>query len=67
MGTAAEIHPSLLELMREFALRPIRSAKEYQRAARMVDGLAVREETDLDPGESDYLEMLSHSSDYRGP
>ena len=45
-----------LALVRRFPLRPIRSAAEYERAARVLDSLVLRE---LSPGETDYLDVLS--------
>ena len=50
---------SYLSLVREFPLRPIRSKSDYDRAAAVLDKLAVRDDSDLDDGESDYLETLS--------
>jgi HTH-type transcriptional regulator/antitoxin HigA len=50
---------SYLDLVREFPLRPLRSKGDYDRAAAMLDRLAVRSDSDLDEGESDYLETLS--------
>ena len=41
---------SYLRLMRECPLRPIRTKADYGRAARMIDQLATRDETDLDVG-----------------
>jgi HTH-type transcriptional regulator/antitoxin HigA len=43
----------------KFPLRPIRSDAEYDRAAAIIDRLALRGEADLDSGESDYLDALS--------
>lgn len=45
-----------LVLVRRFPLRPIRSEAEYERAARVLDSLVLRE---LSPGESDYLDVLT--------
>ena len=45
--------------MRRFVLRPIRSKKDYDRSSVILDELAVRDESTLDPGETDYLEMLT--------
>jgi HTH-type transcriptional regulator/antitoxin HigA len=50
---------SYLNLVREFPLRPIRSKSDYDRAAAVLDKLAVRDDSDLDDGEADYLETLS--------
>jgi antitoxin component HigA of HigAB toxin-antitoxin module len=46
-----------LALMGEFPLRPIRNGAEYDRAARIVHRLALREGS-LDAGEQAYLEVL---------
>jgi HTH-type transcriptional regulator / antitoxin HigA len=50
---------SYFRLLAEFPLRPIRSKIDYDRAAAILDKLAIRDESDLDQGESDYLETLS--------
>jgi HTH-type transcriptional regulator/antitoxin HigA len=50
---------SYLNLVREFPLRPIRSKSDYDRAAAVLDKLAVRDDSDMDQGETDYLETLS--------
>jgi len=50
--------PGYLKLVRRFPLRPIRSEKELDRAAEMIDELLVRS-TPLAPLERDYLEILS--------
>src|ERR1700677_738375 len=50
---------SYLDLVRQFPLRPLRSKIDYDRAAEILDQLAVRDDADLDEGESDYLETLS--------
>ena len=49
---------SYLALLRAFPLRPIRSVKEYEAAAAVLDRLAVRDNDDLDAGERDYLGTL---------
>jgi HTH-type transcriptional regulator/antitoxin HigA len=46
-----------LELVRQFPLRPLRSDREYLQAARILDGLVLRD--DLTRGESDYLDALT--------
>jgi HTH-type transcriptional regulator/antitoxin HigA len=46
-----------LALVRRFPLRPIRSEAELDAAAAMIDALVERD--DLDPGEVDYLDVLS--------
>lgn len=48
-----------LELATEWRPRPIRSAQEYDRAAEVLERLAVRPERSLDPGERDYLDAVS--------
>jgi HTH-type transcriptional regulator / antitoxin HigA len=59
MSTATEIPISYGRLIRRFVLRPIRSKKDYDRASTILDELAVRDESSLDPGETDYLETLT--------
>jgi HTH-type transcriptional regulator/antitoxin HigA len=46
-----------LELVRRFALRPIRSDEELGRAIEVIDSLIVR--GDLDAEEQDYLDVLT--------
>src|SRR5687767_13310469 len=46
-----------LDLVRQFPLRPIRSAGDYDAASAVLDRLAVREAS-LARGERDYLETL---------
>jgi len=46
-----------LDLIRRLPLRPIRSEEDLDRATAMMNGLLDRE--DLDPGEGDYLDVLS--------
>lgn len=46
-----------IELVHTFPLRPIRSDAELNSAIAMIDSLIDRD--DLDPGEEDYLEVLS--------
>jgi len=53
----AGLPASYLELMGEFPLRPIRSGAEYDRAAKVVHRLALREGK-LDEGEEAYLEVV---------
>lgn len=48
-----------MALVRAFPLRPIRSLREYEAAARIVDQLAIRPEGSLCPGEQDYLDTLT--------
>jgi HTH-type transcriptional regulator/antitoxin HigA len=59
MRTATRMPLSYSRLLRQFPLRPIRSKAEYLQAAAVLDKLAVRDESDLDEGELDYLETLS--------
>jgi HTH-type transcriptional regulator/antitoxin HigA len=47
-----------MRLIRRFPLRPIRTSKDYDAAAAVLDTLAVRDESDLDAGERDYLSVL---------
>jgi HTH-type transcriptional regulator/antitoxin HigA len=53
----AALPQSYLALMGEFPLRPIRSGAEYDRAAKIVHRLAMREGK-LDAGEEAYFEVL---------
>jgi HTH-type transcriptional regulator / antitoxin HigA len=46
-----------IDLVHAFPLRPIRSEAELDRAIAVIDSLVVRD--DLDPGEDDYLDVLS--------
>src|SRR5260370_510737 len=46
-----------LRLVRQFPLRPIRTATEYDTAAQRLDTLVLR--ADLSDGEKDYVEALS--------
>jgi HTH-type transcriptional regulator / antitoxin HigA len=48
---------SYLALMAEFPLRPIKNGAEYDRAAKIIHRLALRED-DLNAGEESYLEVL---------
>lgn len=48
-----------LELVRVFPLRPIRSKRELERAAKIAGHLATYEEGALPPGEQDYLDALT--------
>jgi HTH-type transcriptional regulator/antitoxin HigA len=56
-GAIASLPRSYLALMSEFPLRPIHSGAEYNRAAKIVHRLALREQG-LDKGEESYLEVL---------
>jgi antitoxin component HigA of HigAB toxin-antitoxin module len=53
----ASLPKSYLALMAEFALRPIKNGSDYDRAAGIVDRLALREGK-LDAGQEAYLEVL---------
>ena len=53
------IHADYLRLVRAFLLRPLRSDREYDAAATVLDALAVRAEGSLTAGERDYLETLT--------
>ena len=46
-----------LQLVRQYPLRPIRDANDYDAAAAMLDTLVLRD--DLGRGESDYLAVLT--------
>jgi HTH-type transcriptional regulator/antitoxin HigA len=64
MTTATTVRKTLsdssyMALVQRFPLRPIRSRRQYDQAAKMIDELAVRGEADLDAGEADYLSVLS--------
>jgi HTH-type transcriptional regulator/antitoxin HigA len=48
-----------LALIRKFPLRPLRSDADYEKAASVLDVLAVRPEGSLEPGEIDYLDTLT--------
>lgn len=48
-----------LKLIREFPLRPIRTNREYNAAAAILDRLAVQPEGSLSRGEQDYLDTLT--------
>lgn len=52
---------SYLKLVRQFPLRPIASEAEYDAAIAALFPLSEKAETmELDPGEKDYLDALSH-------
>jgi HTH-type transcriptional regulator/antitoxin HigA len=57
--TAGRPSPSYLSLIERFPLRPLRSEPDYEAAAAILDGLAVRPEGSLDAGEQDYLDTLT--------
>jgi len=59
MNTAVKIHPDYLKRVRQFPLRPIRSARAHDQAMKLVRELAVVEEGSLSPGEQDYLDALT--------
>ena len=46
-------------LIDAFPLRPLRSVRDYNAAAAILDTLAVRAEGSLDDGEQDYLDTLT--------
>ncbi len=50
---------SYLALIERFPLRPLRSEREYDAAAAILDQLAVRVEGSLDRGEQDYFDALT--------
>src|SRR5215831_12699183 len=51
--------PTYLALIENFPLRPLRSEREYDNAATILDRLAVRPEGSLDAGEQDYFDTLT--------
>jgi HTH-type transcriptional regulator/antitoxin HigA len=51
--------PTYLALIDRFPLRPLRSERDYDTAAAILDALAVRPEGSLDRGEQDYLDTLT--------
>lgn len=53
------VHADYLRLVRAFPLRPLRSDREYDAAAAVLDKLAVRPEGSLTPGERDYFDTLT--------
>ena len=56
----ADGFPILRELLIDrFALRPLRTERDYDAAVAVLDSLAVRPEGSLDPGEQDYLDTLT--------
>jgi len=57
--TARPVRDHYMALIHEFPLRPIRTAAEYDTAIQVLDKLAVRDESSLTTGESDYLDVLS--------
>src|SRR5260221_29714 len=48
-----------LDLVVQFPLRPLRTKAEYNRAMKIVEKFAVRDESALSAGEADYLETLA--------
>ncbi len=60
-ATADKSHvlDSYMELVRQFPLRPIRTAADYTAAEQILDRLVARDEASLDAGEADYLDVLS--------
>jgi HTH-type transcriptional regulator/antitoxin HigA len=51
--------PAYLALIDVFPLRPLRSERDYDAAVAVLDTLAVRSESSLDPGEQDYFDTLT--------
>lgn len=51
--------PAYLALIDLFPLRPLRSGRDYDAAAAVLDTLAVRPEGSLDCGEQDYFDTLT--------
>lgn len=56
---AGKLRDDYLELVCAFPLRPIRNEREYERAAAVLDRLAVRPEGTLTAGERDYFGTLT--------
>lgn len=56
-STLATLPPSYLALLAEYPLLPIRTAREYDRAAEIVHRLALRED-ELEAGQEAYLKVL---------
>ena len=56
-ATLSALPKSYLALMAQFPLRPVRTVADYDRAAKIVHRLALREGK-LDAGEEAYLEVL---------
>jgi len=56
-SSIARLPKSYLALLREFPLVPITTAAQYDRAAKIIHRLALRD-TGLDAGEEAYLEVL---------
>ena len=57
--TTARPAPAYLALIDRFPLRPLRSNRDYDTAAAVLDTLAVRQEGSLDAGEQDYFDTLT--------
>jgi HTH-type transcriptional regulator / antitoxin HigA len=51
--------PAYQALIDVFPLRPLRSERDYDAAAAILDALAVRPEGSLDRGEQDYFDTLT--------
>ena len=51
--------PAYQALIDVFPLRPLRSERDYDAAAAVLDALVVRPEGSLDAGEQDYLDTLT--------
>ena len=51
--------PAYLALIEHFPLRPLRSKRDYDAAAVILDALAVRPEGSLERGEQDYFDTLT--------
>lgn len=49
-----------LELVRQFALRPIRTKRDYTAATKTMEKLAIRGENNLNRDELDYLDVLTN-------
>jgi len=56
---ATRLPADYLSLIRTLPLRPIRGQREYNKAVRLADQLAVQAEGTLSRGEQDYLDTLT--------
>ena len=56
---APNLPADYLSLIRTLPLRPIRGQREYNKAVRVADRLAVQAEGTLSRGEQDYLDTLT--------
>jgi HTH-type transcriptional regulator/antitoxin HigA len=59
MSRTLDVSPSYFDLVKRFPLRPIRRARDYDLAVKIMNELAVRDEGTLDRGEQDYLDAIT--------